>query len=75
MLAWRDQHPALRGGKGSHNLLYIEMQACSEFGVDPDIYFRKDRRTRAAMTGYVYGRDLLHALSVHEAHEEAKRKK
>jgi len=75
VLDWRGSHAALRGGKASHNFLYAEFQACEAFGVDPDLYLRKDRDTRKAMTGYVYGRDLLAALSAYEAHEEAKKKR
>lgn len=58
----------------AHNYLYLELQACEVFGLDPDVYFKKDRDMRKAMTGFVYGRTLVTALEAYESREEAKRK-
>lgn len=42
--------------------LWMEFKACMAFGLDPDIYFAKDRYMRAFITGGHVASESIHAM-------------
>lgn len=58
--------------------LWSEFQACLKMGIDPTIYFEKDRFERAFITGGIVADGAINAMRSHdiakEREAEAKRK-
>lgn len=55
--------------------LASEFGACALFGVDPAVYFTRDRDMRKAMTGYFVGRNALDAMRTYDTAPKSKKGK
>jgi len=51
------------------------MKAAARFGLDPELYFGKERLTRAAMTAFVRIEDATNAMQSYDMAEKLKRKR
>lgn len=53
---WFDNHPIYKGGYKTttidpYDSLFAEFRACMALGIDPDVYFKKDKLSRMMITG------------------------
>lgn len=50
--------------------LWSEFKACWEMGIDPEIYFSKERHMRALITGGVVAGNAIDAMRSHDLAKE-----
>lgn len=71
---WLDVHPAFREGPHiTANNLWAEWKACHAFGLDPDVYFEKDRMIRAFMVGGLIAHEAIQAMVQFDTREKKKK--
>jgi hypothetical protein len=44
-------------------MLYMELDVAHEFGIDPDVYFARERASRVTLCAFVFGKRAIKAMS------------
>ena len=67
-----DRHPVFHEGAKVYapDNLWAEFQSCLKLGLDPDIYFQKDRFSRILITGGVIADGAINSMRQWDAAKE-----
>lgn len=58
----------------SASTLWSEFQACIRLGIDPDIYFQKDRFSRIMIVGGIIADGAINSMRSYDMHQALKDK-